>query len=80
MKKNFFLKKSLEISWNEKKIKKIFFDLPGEGSGGSEKSWFLGFGPLRATFAKDTFSFEQPFYEKSTRRRRKEKKKKERKE
>ena len=35
-------------------------------TGGSGNSWFLGFGPIQTTFAKDTFSFEEPLFEKST--------------
>ena len=72
------------MSSNGRKLKKFFDPLPpprprggGEASGGSGKRWFLGFGPLRTTFAKDTFSFEEPFYEKRSRRRTEEQNRKE---
>ena len=44
--------------------------------GGRRKSWFLGFGPIKTTFAKDTFSFKDSLYEKSTWQQEKKKKEK----
>ena len=43
----------LEMSWNEKKI---------TWGGGVEKLILVSFGLLQATFAQDTYSFEESLY------------------
>ena len=70
----------LESSGKERDILKILnspldSDFWSGWGSGLEKSGFLGFGPLRVTFAKYTFSFEEPIYEKRSRQRRTKNKK-----
>ena len=80
-----FLKNVLKCRKTKNNNKQIFDAPPSPqpplrwcgGVRGVRKQLIPGFGPLQATFAKDTFSFEEPFYEKRSRRRRtKEQKKK----